>query len=175
MNSQQRIAASRYAAAYDALSSSLKEAENNASQLDRAVRILSGVNGLMQSPRISSAHKKLVLQETLKEIPVASSFIRVLIDAKRYELLSEICKRVHTLLDDRRGISRAIVTSARVLSQAQQNAAQKALSTRYGKPVEAEFKTDPSLLGGLQMTCNGELIDGSIKTRLAKLQEEIKG
>lgn len=175
MNSQQRIAASRYAAAYDALSSSLKEAENNASQLDRAVRILSGVNGLMQSPRISSAHKKLVLQETLKEIPVASSFIRVLIDAKRYELLSEICKHVHTLLDDRRGISRAIVTSARVLSQAQQNAAQKALSTRYGKPVEAEFKTDPSLLGGLQMTCNGELIDGSIKTRLAKLQEEIKG
>ena len=175
MNSQQRIAASRYAAAYDALSTSLEQAQKNAVQLEQAVRILSGVNGLMQSPRISSAHKKLVLQETLKEIPVASSFIQVLIDAKRYELLSEICKRVHTLLDDRRGISRAIVTSARVLSQAQQAAAQKALSTRYGKPVEAEFKTDPSLLGGLQMTCNGELIDGSIKTRLTKLQEEIKG
>ena len=175
MNSQQRIAASRYAAAYDALSSSLKEAENNAAQLDQAVRILSGVNGLMQSPRISSAHKKLVLQETLKEIPVASSFIQVLIDAKRYELLSEICRRVHTLLDDRKGISRAIVTSARVLSQAQQAAAQKALSTRYGKPVEAQFKTDPSLLGGLQLECNGELIDGSVRTRLARLQEEIKG
>ena len=82
---------------------------------------------------------------------------------------------VHTLLDDRKGISRAIVTSARVLNQAQQAAAQKALSTRYGKTVEAEFKTDPSLLGGLKLACNGELIDGSIKTRLAKLQEEIKG
>lgn len=175
MNSQQRIAASRYAAAYDALSASLEQAEKNAAQLDQAVRILAGVSGLMQSPRISPAHKKLVLQETLKEIPVACSFIIVLIDAKRYELLSEICKRVHTLLDDRRGISRAIVTSARVLNQAQQAAAQKALSARYGKTVEAQFKTDPSLLGGLRLECNGELIDGSIKTRLARLQEEIKG
>lgn len=175
MNSQQRIAASRYAAAYDALSTSLEQAQKNAAQLDQAVRILAGVNGLMQSPRISSAHKKLIIQETLKEIPAASLFIRVLIDAKRYELLSEICRRVHTLLDDRRGISRAIVTSARVLSQAQQAAAQKALSTRYGKTVEIQFETDPSLLGGLKLECNGELIDGSIKNRLVRLQEEIKG
>lgn len=175
MNSQQRIAAMRYAAAYDALSSSLDQAKKNAAQLDQAVRILAGVNTQMQSPQISSAHKKLVLQETLKDFPVALSFIGVLIDAKRYNLLTEICKRVHTLLDDRQGISRAIVTSARILSQAQQAAAQKALSARYGKTVEAHFKTDPSLLGGLQLECNGELIDGSIKTRLARLQEEMKG
>ena len=90
-------------------------------------------------------------------------------------MLAEICKQVHTLLDDRKGISRAIVMSFRVLSQAQQTATQKALSSRYGKTVEAEFKTDPSLLGGLQIICNGELIDGSIKSRLDKLQEELKG
>lgn len=175
MNSQQRIAASRYAAAYDSLSSSLQQAEKNAAQLDAAFQILSGVNSHMQNPRISPAHKKLVVQETLKDFPSASSFIAVLISAKRYNLLAEICKQVHTLLDDRKGISRAVVTSARVLSQAQQTAARKALSARYGKTVEAVFKTDPSLLGGLRMVCNGELIDGSIKSRLDKLQEELKG
>ena len=175
MNSQQRIAASRYAAAYDSLSVSLEQAEKNAAQLDTALQILSGIEAHMQSPRISSTHKKLVLQETLKEIPTASAFISVLISAKRYNLLTEICKQVHTLLDDRKGISRAIVTSARVLSQAQQQAAQKALSARYGKTVEAVFKTDSSLLGGLTLVCNGEFIDGSIKNRLDKLQREIKG
>ncbi|MBR5151596.1 MAG: ATP synthase F1 subunit delta [Elusimicrobiaceae bacterium] len=175
MNSQQRIAAARYAAAYDSLSTSLSQAQQNVAQLDGAVRILAGVEAYMQSPRIISAHKKLVLQETLKQFPTACAFICVLISAKRYNLLAEICKQVHTLLDDRRGISRAVVTSARVLSQAQQAAAQKALSARYGKTVEAVFKTDPSLLGGLQLACNGELIDGSVKTRLAKLQQELKG
>lgn len=175
MNSQQRIAACRYAAAYDGLSTSLEQAQQNAAQLDRAAQILSGVDVLMQNPRISSVHKKLVLQEALKDFPVASAFIAVLINAKRYNLLHEICKRVHTLLDDRQGISRAIVTSARVLSQAQQAAAVNALSARYGKTVKAQFKTDPSLLGGLKLECQGEMIDGSVQTRLAKLQEDLKG
>ncbi len=175
MNSQQRIAACRYAAAYDGLSTSLEQAQQNAAQLDRAAQILSGVDAQMQNPRISSVYKKLVLQEALKDFPVASAFIAVLINAKRYNLLHEICKRVHTLLDDRQGISRAIVTSARVLSQAQQDAAVNALSARYGKTVKAQFKTDPSLLGGLKLECQGELIDGSVQTRLAKLQEDLKG
>jgi ATP synthase F1 delta subunit len=175
MNSQQRIAAARYAAAYDALSSSVEQAAANAAQLDQTRRILAEVENYMQSPRISSAQKKLVLQETLKDFPVAASFVIVLVDAKRYDLLTEICKRVHTLLDDRKGISRAVVTSARELSAAQQKAAQQALSARYGKTVEAVFKTRPALLGGLTLECNGEFIDGSIQTRLAKLQEEIKG
>ncbi len=175
MNSQQRIAACRYAAAYDGLSTSLEQAQQNAAQLDKAAQILSGVDAQMQNPRISSVHKKLVLQEALKDFPVASAFIAVLINAKRYNLLHEICKRVHTLLDDRQGISRAIVTSARVLSQAQQAAAVNALSARYGKTVKAQFKTDPSLLGGLKLECQGELIDGSVQTRLAKLQEDLKG
>ena len=175
MNSQQRIAACRYAAAYDGLSTSLEQAQQNAAQLDRAAQILAGVDAQMQNPRISSVYKKLVLQEALKDFPVASAFIAVLINAKRYNLLHEICKRVHTLLDDRQGISRAIVTSARVLSQAQQAAAVNALSARYGKTVKAQFKTDPSLLGGLKLECQGELIDGSVQTRLAKLQEDLKG
>lgn len=175
MNSQQRIAACRYAAAYDGLSTSLEQAQQNAAQLDRAAQILAGVDAQMQNPRISSVYKKLVLQEALKDFPVASAFIAVLINAKRYNLLHEICKRVHTLLDDRQGISRAIVTSARVLSQAQQAAAVNALSARYGKTVKAQFKTDPSLLGGLKLEYQGELIDGSVQTRLAKLQEDLKG
>ena len=175
MNSQQRIAACRYAAAYDGLSTSLEQAQQNAAQLDRAAQILAGVDAQMQNPRISSVYKKLVLQEALKDFPVASAFIAVLINAKRYNLLHEICKRVHTLLDDRQGISRAIVTSARVLSQAQQAAAVNALSARYGKTVKAQFKTDPSLLGGLKLECQGEMIDGSVQTRLAKLQEDLKG
>ena len=50
MNSQQRIAACRYAAAYDGLSTSLEQAQQNAAQLDRAAQILSGVDAQMQNP-----------------------------------------------------------------------------------------------------------------------------
>lgn len=173
MNSSQRIAAARYAVAYDSLSTSVSQAEQNARQLETAVRILAGVRGQMQSPRVSTMYKKLIVQETLKQWPQAVSLICVLLDAKRYMLLDEICAQVQTLLDDRKGISRAVVTSARELSLAQQQVAQRALSARYGKTVQAVFKTKPALLGGLSTLCNGELIDGSIQTRLTKLKKEI--
>ncbi|MBO5910728.1 MAG: ATP synthase F1 subunit delta [Elusimicrobiaceae bacterium] len=175
MNAQARIAAARYAAAYDGVSNSVQEAEKNAQELSLATQILAGVAGALQNPRLSSAQKKLVLNEALKNTPQAARFIGVLIDAKRLNLLDEICARVQTLLDDRKGISRAIVTSACELSAAQQKATQSALSKRYGKTVEAVFHTAPALLGGLKMACNGELLDGSVQTRLAKLQEELKG
>ena len=175
MNAQARIAAARYAAAYDGVSNSVQEAEKNAQELSLATQILAGVAGALQNPRLSSAQKKLVLNEALKDTPQAARCIGVVSDAKRLNLLDEICARVQTLLDDRKGISRAIVTSARELSAAQQKATQSALSKRYGKTVEAVFHTDPALLGGLKMACNGELLDGSVQTRLAKLQEELKG
>lgn len=175
MNAQERICAMRYAAAYDAISTTTAQAEKNARQLQDAAQILSGVRAQLQAPRLSAAHKKLVLGEALKELPQATQFLNVLIDAKRLNLLDAICTQVEMLLDDRKGISRAIVTSARELSAAQQKAAQNALSKRYGKTVEAVFHTDASILGGLKLACNGELLDGSIQTRLAKLQEELKG
>ncbi len=173
MNSSQRIAAQRYALAYDEISSSAQDAQTRAKQLRSAVQILAGVSAQMQNPRVSNAQKKLVLNETLKQLPQACAFINVLIDAKRYALLPEICNRVEQLVDDRKGISRAVVTSARVLSAAQEQAARNALSARYGKTVEAVFKTQPDLLGGLKLECNGELIDGTLKHRLEKLQQEI--
>ena len=172
MNSSQRIIAKRYALAYDATSATVQEAQERAQQLRLAVQILQGVRVQMQSPRISLVHKKLIVQESLRELPQAVAFIHVLLDAKRYELLPEIYACVESLLDDRKGISRAVVTSAQVLSDAQKTATQKALSARYGKTVEAVFHTDNTLLGGLKMQCEGELIDGTIQHRLEKLKQE---
>lgn len=173
MNSQNRIAAARYAAAYDGLSHTLAQAEQNAKELQTATQVLSEVGELLQSPRVPVTQKKLVLNEALKELPQARAFIHVLMDAKRLNLLGAVCEQVQTLLDDRKGISRAIVTTARVLNAVQQHRAKEALSIRYGKTIEASFELDPSLLGGLTARCNGELLDGSLKTILEKLKQEI--
>ena len=173
MNSEQRIATARYGVAYDSLSTTVAQAEKNAEQLSTAARILAEFSAQMQSPRWPAAYKKLVINEALKQYPQAAAFISVLIDAKRYNLLNAICAHVNMLLDDRKGISRAIVTSARVLNDARQQAVEKTLSKHYGRTVKATFAADPTLLGGLTAQCNGELLDGSLKTRLAKLQEEL--
>ena len=173
MNSSQRLAARRYAAAYDALSTPVQEATRRAAALGAVEKALAGVHGLLLDPRVPLAAKKHAVGEALQTWPEVSSFIELLLEAKRYALLPEVVRQVQALLDERKNIVRARVLSAQVLSQEQQKQVEKALSGRYGKQVEASFQTDAALLGGLKIWCNGDLIDGSMQGQLFRLQEEL--
>ena len=173
MNSSQRLAAQRYAAAYDALSTTVQEATRRATALYTAGKDLAGVQELLLDPRVPLAAKKNAIGEALQTWPEVSAFIEVLLEAKRYALLPEVVRQVQVLLDERKNIVRARVLSAQALSQEQQKQVEKVLSGRYGKQVEASFQTDPALLGGLKIWCNGELIDGSMQGQLLRLQEEL--
>ncbi len=173
MNASQRLVAWRYAQAYDQLSTSTKQATQYAAQLEEASTLLSPVQSILKSPQVSSHQKKEAVQAALKELPQAAALIGALLEAKRYNLWEEVCAQVNVLLDERAHISRAQVVSAEPLTQAQQAATQHALEARYGGRVEATFQTEPSLLGGLKISCHGELLDGSLRRQLEKLQTEI--
>ena len=173
MNSTNRLAAQRYAAAYDALSKTGPEASRRCVLLREAQEALATQQAVMTSPRVSLQVKKEAVRTALADVPEIASFIELLLTAKRYTLLPEITRRVEELLDKRLGIVRAQVYSAQELTKAWQNQTVEALSKRYGKQVKAVFKTDPALLGGLKIMCNGEQIDGTLQHQLAKLQEEL--
>ncbi len=173
MNSSDRIAVQRYAAAYNDLSHTSEEAFQRAADLRTACEALSTAAEYMTSPRVPSEQKKKMVKEALKGAPLTAQFVEVLIEAKRYALLAPISTQVRALLDERLGITRAEVVSARELSAVQKEDTLQALSSRYGGKVEASFSIDPTLLGGLKILCRGELIDGTLQRRLAKLQEEL--
>ena len=173
MNSTNRIAAQRYAAAYDALSRTSDEAARRSKLLREAQTALAALQPQMTDPRIAPEVKKDAVRAALSGAPEVASFIELLLQAKRYALLPEITNRVEELLDKRLGIIRAKVYSAQELTKAQQNQTTAVLSERYGKKAEAVFITDPGLLGGLKIVCCGEQIDGSLQHQLAKLQEEL--
>lgn len=173
MNSSDRIALQRYAAAYDGLSASNEEAALRAADLRAAEQALASAGEYMTSPRVSLLQKKEAVRSALKTAPQTAAFIELLLDAKRYSLLPAITRRVEELLDGRLNIIRAEVYSAQELSAGQKKKTEEALSARYGGKAEASFHTDPNLLGGLKIWCRGELVDGSLQGRLAKLQEEL--
>lgn len=172
MNSSQRIAVERYAKAYDKISQTGEQARANAAQLAQAAGSLASAEVFMASPKVSSSAKKELVHAVLQN-GMAADFIAVLLDARRYGLLGAIVQRTAELADARLGIKKAVVWSAAELSPRQQAQTQEVLSARYGGKVEAVFKTDKTLLGGLKITCDGELIDGSLQGKLKKLEQEI--
>lgn len=172
MNSTDRIAAERYAGAYNSLSTRTEEAVLLAEKLTSAAQALAGVKTYMASPRVSLQAKKQLISDAFG-MDKTASFLVLLLETKRYRLLDSIVARVNELADERQGILRARIFSSRPLTQNQQEEVQKVLSSRYGKTVQAVFRTDEKLLGGLKIYCQNELIDGSVQTRLQKLQEEL--
>ncbi|MBR4223612.1 MAG: F0F1 ATP synthase subunit delta, partial [Oscillospiraceae bacterium] len=47
------------------------------------------------------------------------------------------------------------------------------LEKLYGKKIVINEHTDPQVLGGVRVVCEGKMLDGTLKTRLEGLRETI--
>lgn len=65
----------------------------------------------------------------------------------------------------------ASVESAAALPADLQNTVAGQIKSKYGPSVAVTFSQNPALLGGLRIQVGSDLYDGSVKTRLDKLQE----
>ena len=92
MNSSQRLAAKRYAAAYDSLSRTNEQASLREKDLVAGQKSLARLDAWLINPCVALNEKKQVARELLKSWPQVSSFVEVLLDAKRYALLPEIVR-----------------------------------------------------------------------------------
>ena len=173
MNATERIAAQRYASAYDALSTNAQEALRRQKDLHSAIKALAPAQRFMTSPRVSMTAKKELVLSSLSSMPDTAAFIALLVQAKRYNLLEAIERQVQAFTDARMGIVRAEVESAQALTLAQQKEAAEAIGARYNAKAEVTFKVNPQLLGGLKISCQGEEIDGSLQGKLERMLKEI--
>jgi F-type H+-transporting ATPase subunit delta len=78
-------------------------------------------------------------------------------------------------LAERRGEVTAEVTAAQPLTESQQNALGEQLRRAVGRRVTMDLRVDPSLLGGMIVKVGSRMIDGSLKSRLRRLQLAMKG
>jgi F-type H+-transporting ATPase subunit delta len=67
----------------------------------------------------------------------------------------------------------AEVTSAVALEQAQQNAILQQLRGKYGPALDVKFVVDETLLGGLIVRVGDRVLDSSVRSRLAQVQQRM--
>ena len=72
------------------------------------------------------------------------------------------------------GISEVTVTTAVPLkAQAREKLTEK-LQKMYGSRIILVEKTDPSIVGGMIVSCGDSMLDGSVKTKLENMHKQIK-
>jgi F-type H+-transporting ATPase subunit delta len=131
-----------------------------------------------RNPAIAHAKKENVLEGLLaktKPSRTTANFLRVLLSNSRLTELGHINERFESVLEERSGSVVAEVTSARELVDAQRNELKANLAKITGKQVKLNFNVDPDLIGGVVTRIGSTVYDGSVKTQLENLKEELIG
>ena len=105
--------------------------------------------------------------------PLTATFLQIALEGGRVNGLDAILRAYEALADERLGRIKAVVTSAVLLESDAQEGLRRRLGEVTGKDVYLEFRQDPTLLGGVVTQIGSQIYDGSLKTQLARLRNEL--
>lgn len=103
------------------------------------------------------------------------NFLNLLVQKKRAEALVDIAEKFQSLVDEDRRICRGTVVAATELSEELQTKVQSTLEKITGKKVILTSEVEPAIIGGMIAKVGDLVLDGSIRSQLASLNESIKG
>ena len=97
---------------------------------------------------------------------------RQAVSSRSYKRFAEVMEQYGLWLAEFAGESVAHITVAKQLSAEQLERLGKALAKAFGRELQLNVEVDEEVIGGVHVTVNGEVIDGTVLTKLvnARLQ-----
>jgi F-type H+-transporting ATPase subunit delta len=102
------------------------------------------------------------------------NFLLLLAEKGRFAELPAILAELKRMVEEAEGVERVEVSAPSALDGAQREALRAALAERTGKKIELEERVDPSLLGGMVVKVGSTVYDGSVRTQIQKIRENLK-
>jgi len=175
-----RTSANRYA---KALFDVALEEKNDLAQIDRDLQAVvammsaspeladasgrSGVTDAARQSLMEAVADKMSLSAPVKKLLV------LLVQSRKPAFIPELAVAFRERLLKHQNIVRAEVTSAVALSPEKTKALADSLGKVTGKQVDLSVRVDPELLGGVVATIGSTVYDGSVRTQLQRLRQEL--
>jgi F-type H+-transporting ATPase subunit delta len=172
--------AERYAAALFDLADErwiLDEVASDLRQLRAMVQASPDLLRLIRSPILSRDEQSKgigALAERAGLSPLVRDFLAVVARNRRLFAVPAMIEAFLAKLAARRGEVTAEVFAAQPLSEAQLAALNEQLRRSIGSRVSVDVHVDPGLIGGLVLKLGSRMVDGSIKSKLQRLQLAMK-
>ncbi len=126
--------------------------------------------------RVTRAEKQRVADNTILGIsPEARNLVRLLVQKDRLAEAPAILREFEVMFLAAQGIAQARVTTAVPLSEEERDLVRARLGALTGRDIRLTTDVDPSLIGGLVARVGDKLYDGSTRTRLQQLREQLAG
>jgi F-type H+-transporting ATPase subunit delta len=107
--------------------------------------------------------------------PLVRDFLAVVAKNRRLFAIPAMIEHYLGKLAERRGEITAEVTAARPLSETQLALLGEQLRRSVGRRVSLDARVDPGLIGGMIVKVGSRMVDGSLKSKLQRLQLAMKG
>jgi F-type H+-transporting ATPase subunit delta len=138
------------------------------------VAALPDVLSLASSPKVSHAQVIDLLlsavKSPLKESAEAKNLVQMLVLNHRLQLLPAIHAQFETLKNAKDGAADALIVSAFPIEGAQLNDLVASLEQKFKRKLKPSVEVDKSLIGGVRITVGDEVLDSSVRARLASMQ-----
>jgi F-type H+-transporting ATPase subunit delta len=159
-------------------------ARNQVEQIDNEVRVFAEtmkssreLHDMFASPIVSQTDKLKVLEALIGRTrtgQMTANLLRTMLSHHRLQHVAEVYEQFRREMNERKGLIIAEVTTATQVGAAEQARLGRTLEQMTGKQVEFEFKTDPSLIGGVVTRIGSVVYDGSVRTQLREIKERLK-
>ena len=172
--------ASRYASAVFDLAKDGKKLpalEKDLDVLEAALGSSADFKSLITSPLYSRAQQGdaiAAIAKKMKLSPTVSNTLSLMASKRRLFVVPQLISELRARLSDEKGEVTAEVTAAKALTKAQQDKLAKTLKASVGKDVKINMAVDDALIGGLVVKVGSKMIDTSIRSKLAALQNSMK-
>lgn len=174
-----RTSATRYAKAL--LDVAIQESDPAAIERDLtaivdAISSHDELRRVLMSPRTPQAARTNVIKALSErsniQLPLAK-LLAMLAERGRLELLPDLLAVYRERLLAHNNVVRATVTSAAPLSADKVQRLEASLGSLTGKKVQLETQVDPSIIGGVVTRIGSTVYDGSIRTQLQKMRQQL--
>lgn len=172
------VIANRYAEALFQLSEEeniSKEIYNELHDVVQVIKENKDLDNVFKSPLVSKK-ETIDLIEALFNGKINNNlknFLKILVEKGRISSLQSIELTFKELLNEKYNILEGTVISAIALTNEQVKELEETLSKKYNKNITLENKVDKSILGGVLVRLGNTQIDGSVKTRLDNIKDQL--
>ncbi|MBL9019119.1 MAG: ATP synthase F1 subunit delta [Myxococcales bacterium] len=144
--------------------------------LAAAMKTSAELQTALTNPAIRRGDRRKVLDGLLQRIAahgLTKNLVYLLLDGERLGALPAISRELDAMIEAKGGRVTAEVTSAKPLDPSQLSQITAALEKLSGKKVAVTTKHDPELLGGVVAKVGDRVYDGSLRTQLRNLRDEL--
>ena len=155
----------------------LSQLESNIDDLNAALSQSGDLRALITSPIYGREEQDRAIVAVAKKagfLPAIQNVLSLMASKRRLFVVPAMIDQLRAMIAEEKGEVTADVVSAQVLTPAQAEELSKTLKAQVGKDVKINATVDESLIGGLVVKVGSKMIDTSIRSKLAALQNTMK-